>query len=1039
MLFCWGSGSSGRPGWGKKRACQLVPLRRAPPEVGGQEVARVACRGRHPLLPLADGSLASCGDNTQGQLGNRLPAGQRRRYVPEQIHALEAQTIIYISCGKEHSLAVCNQGRVFSWGAGGFGQLGTGKLEDVFVPKKINSLSMYTVIQVACGHYHSIALTKDGRVFSWGQNVHGQLGLGKEFSSQANPCNISSLAGIPLAQVAAGGAHSFVLSHSGIVYGWGRNNAHQLGLSQKTAKEQVFKPYSIGALRNLEVTYVSCGDEHTAVLTKSGSVFTFGDDSAGQLGRNSSTPKTGPQKVDEIDGPVSHVSCGSYHTLCVSASGQLWSFGRGPLQHRESPGLDSRQEERKCIDLSALLERNVLLGAQVFAGTYVNFVNIFQASACRNTAASLEVLPRISQLDRGLIEKWKSAEVGSKTQKNAKREIEAIFSSPPCLTASFLKPRSGVSMDCYIPVDMQEAREVLKELTVRDWIASQISSSLLNHLLPALPLSSPHQEALAIFLLVPECSAAFEAQKVLSLALRFAEAITGLNECSSNILENYWSLLPGPFLEQIVQMLKKGVSAMLPLYYTCHKSQIWIHLLKVLKKLYKVNMKAKCKLQISTFCLDEIPKKISIVEDLRRWKEWIENNNIKEEESLISFCRFPFVYNVPSKREILYYGAFVVQQNFKRNTHNDLIRNLTLQTSELPEIPTFQLKVRRHNLIEDTWRKLNIVEDICLKKQLLIQFENEMSGYGGMSILVEFFSLVFKEVVRPDYGMFMYCEHNSPMWFPPKPSVEKKKYYLFGILCGLSIANGVTSYIPFPLALFKKLLSKRPTLSDVKELSPVLGKCLQAVLDYEHENLEDVFQLCYSISWDKMDVDLISNGILTAVNNANKKDFVDKYVDYIFNKSVEDVFREFKRGFYKVLDEQLVDIFEPEQLREVAIGNASYDWHLYEENAVYGGIYSPTHPTIKMFWEVFHELTLEDKKGFLSFVVGGDRISVTGMKSWKITIHPHDLPSDDLIPEAQTCFHLLQLPTYSTKQKLKEKLLLAIKNNRGFGKCWRIV
>ncbi|KAM6441453.1 putative E3 ubiquitin-protein ligase HERC6 [Liasis olivaceus] len=703
MLFCWGSGSYGQLGLGKKRASQLVPLRRAPPVVGGQEVARVACGERHTLLLLADGSLASCGDNAQGQLGSRLPPGQRRRYVPEQIQALEVQTIIYISCGKEHSLAVCNQGRVFSWGAGGFGQLGTGKLEDVFIPKKINSLSMYSVIQVACGHYHSIALTKDGRVFSWGQNVHGQLGLGKEFSSQANPCNISSLAGIPLAQVAAGGAHSFVLSHSGIVYGWGRNNAHQLGLSQKTAKEQVFKPYSIGALRNLEVTYVSCGDEHTAVLTKSGSVFTFGDDSAGQLGRNSSTPKTGPQKVDEIDGPVSHVSCGSYHTLCVSASGQLWSFGYGLLQHRESPGLDSRQEERKCIDLSALLECNVLLGAQVFAGTYVNFVNIFQASACRNAAASLEVLPRISQLDRALIEKWKSAEVGSETQKNAKREIEAIFSSPPCLTASFLKPRSGVSMDCYIPVDMQEAREVLKELTVRDWIASQ-----------RLPTSLAPQHPL--------------------------EALTSL------------PVLP--------------------------------------------------------------------------------------------------------------------------STHPFPLPNCSQHPPACPQHPT---------------------------PTLLIWHSSHLTA----------------------------CE--------------------------------------------------------------MLGK-----------------------------------------------DFVDKYVDYIFNKSVEEVFREFKRGFYKVLDEQLVDIFEPEQLMEVAIGNASYDWHLYEENAAYGGIYSPTHPTIKMFWEVFHELSLEDKKGFLSFVVGGDRISVTE-KSWKITIHPHDLPSDDLIPEAQTCFHLLQLPTYSTKQKLKEKLLWAIKNNRGFGKCWRIV
>ncbi|XP_063166477.1 probable E3 ubiquitin-protein ligase HERC6 [Candoia aspera] len=1034
MLFCWGNGSYGQLGLGEEGASQPVPLRRVPPAGGRQEVALAACGERRTLLLLADGSLASCGDNGQGQLGRRLPPGQRRGYVPDRIQALEAQTIVYISCGKEHSLAICNQGRVFSWGAGGFGQLGTGKLEDSLIPKKINSLSRYNVIQIACGHYHSIALTKDGQVFSWGQNIHGQLGLGKGLSSQTNPCNVSSLAGIPLAQVAAGGAHSFVLSHSGIAYGWGRNSAHQLGLSQRTSKEQIFKPYSIGALRNLEVTYISCGDEHTAVLAKSGSVFTFGDDSAGQLGHNASTPKTGPQKIDEIDGPVSHVSCGSYHTLCVSASGQLWSFGHGLLQPRESPASDSRQEERKCIDISALLEPTEVLGVQVFAGTYVNFVNIFQASACTNAATSLEVLPRISQLDKGLIEKWKSAEEGSEIQQNAKREIEVIFSSPPCLTASFLKPRSAVLTDYYIPVDLQEAREVLKELSVRDWITNQISSSLINHLLPALPLNSPHQEALAIFLLVPECSAATEAQKILLLTSYFAEAITGLSKQSSNILEKYWSLLPGPFLEQIVQMLKKGVSCLLPAYNVPPRGVVWIHLLKVLKKLYKVNMKAKCKLQISTFCIDQIPEKIDMVQDFWRWKEWVENSSVEEEKSLISFCCFPFVYNVSSKREILYYGSYVVQEHLKIQATLDLLYK---QTTERPDLPTFLLKVRRHHLIEDTWHKLDKAEDIFLKKQLLIQFEGEMDGYEDKGILLEFFSQVFKEVVRPDYGMFMYCEDNSPAWFPPKPSVEKNKYFLLGILCGLSIANRVTAYIPFPLAVFKKLLSKRPTLSDVKELSPVLGKSLQAVLDYEHDDLEDIFQLCYSIPWDNMDVDLITNGILTAVNNSNKKDFVDKYMDYIFNRSVDDIFREFKRGFYKVLDEQLVGIFEPEQLMEVAIGNANYDWDLYEENAAYSGTYSATHPTIKMFWEVFHELTLEDKKGFLLFVVGSDRIPVTGMKSWKI-IHPHDSPSEDLIPEAQICFHILLLPTYSTKQKLKEKLLCAIHNNQGFGRGRRL-
>uniref|UniRef100_A0A8D0C2P8 RCC1-like domain-containing protein n=1 Tax=Salvator merianae TaxID=96440 RepID=A0A8D0C2P8_SALMN len=311
MLHCWGSGSSGQLGLGRKGATEPgIPFRRGPD--AGREVVQVACGERHTLFLRAGGGVFSCGDNTQGQLGRRTRApGEQRCYVPEQVCSdLQSLAVTWVSCGKSHSLAVCSNGKVFSWGAGDLGQLGTEELKDCFIPKNIAGLSTHKIIQVACGHYHSVALAKDGRFFSWGQNTHGQLGIGKDVAVQASPRQVLSLHGIPLAQVAAGGAHSFALSVSGVVYGWGRNNTDQLGLTMSKPVEQIFKPHSIGALRCLDVIYVSCGDEHTAVLTKNGSVYTFGDNSAGQLGHSSSTNKSGPQKVGGIDAPVSHLACG---------------------------------------------------------------------------------------------------------------------------------------------------------------------------------------------------------------------------------------------------------------------------------------------------------------------------------------------------------------------------------------------------------------------------------------------------------------------------------------------------------------------------------------------------------------------------------------------------------------------------------------------------------------------------------------------------------------------------------------------------------
>lgn len=66
------------------------------------------------------------------------------------------------------------------------------------------------------------------------------------------------------------------------------------------------------------------------------------------------------------------------------------------------------------------------------------------------------------------------------------------------------------------------------------------------------------------------------------------------------------------------------------------------------------------------------------------------------------------------------------------------------------------------------------------------------------------------------------------------------------------------------------------------------------------------------------------------------------------------------------------------------IGNENYDWYALQENAEYKNGFSSDHPTIRLFWEVFHELSLEQKKNFLLFLTGSDRIPILGMKALKV-------------------------------------------------------
>ncbi|KAJ8383046.1 hypothetical protein SKAU_G00038270 [Synaphobranchus kaupii] len=100
-----------------------------------------------------------------------------------------------------------------------------------YIPRLLN-VNGSRVIQVACGDRHTIALSKDGQLFTWGRNLHGQLGQGKGAPEYPDPEPLLTR-GIPLAMIAAGGEHSFALSLSGAVFAWGKNSVGQLGLGDK--------------------------------------------------------------------------------------------------------------------------------------------------------------------------------------------------------------------------------------------------------------------------------------------------------------------------------------------------------------------------------------------------------------------------------------------------------------------------------------------------------------------------------------------------------------------------------------------------------------------------------------------------------------------------------------------------------------------------------------------------------------------------------------------------------------------------------------
>nr|XP_055240617.1 E3 ISG15--protein ligase HERC5 isoform X2 [Gorilla gorilla gorilla] len=894
-------------------------------------------------LCCSPGRLAVLERGGAGVQVHQLLAGSGGARTPKCIKLGKNMKIHSVDQGAEHMLILSSDGKPFEYDNYSMKHL---RFENVLQEKKI--------IQITCGDYHSLALSKGGELFAWGQNLHGQLGVGRKFPSTTTPQIVEHLAGVPLAQISAGEAHSMALSMSGNIYSWGKNEFGQLGLGHTESKDY---PSLIEGLDNQKVEFVACGGSHSALLTQDGLLFTFGAGKHGQLGHNSTQNELRPCLVAELVGyRVTQIACGRWHTLAyVSDLGKVFSFGSGKDgqlgnggtrdQLMPLPVKVSSSEELKLESHTSEKELIMIAGGNQSILLWIKKENSY-----------VNLKRTIPTLNEGTVKRW-IADVETKRWQSTKREIQEIFSSPACLTGGFLRKRRTTEM---MPVylDLNKARNIFKELTQKDWITNMITTCLKDNLLKRLPFHSPPQEALEIFFLLPECPVMHISNNWESLVVPFAKVVCKMSDQSSLVLEEYWATLQESTFSKLVQMFKTAVICQLDYWDESAEENGNVQaLLEMLKKLHRG----------------------------KKHKAYLRSAAIEEERE-----------------------------------------------SEFALRPTFDLTVRRNHLIEDVLNQLSQFENEDLRKELWVSFSGEI-GYDLGGVKKEFFYCLFAEMIQPEYGMFMYPEGASCMWFPVKPKFEKKRYFFFGVLCGLSLFNCNVANLPFPLALFKKLLDQMPSLEDLKELSPVLGKNLQTLLDDEGDNFEEVFYIHFNVHWDRNDTNLIPNGSSITVNQTNKRDYVSKYINYIFNDSVKAVYEEFRRGFYKMCDEDIIKLFHPEELKDVIVGNTDYDWKTFEKNACYEPGYNSSHPTIVMFWKAFHKLTLEEKKKFLVFLTGTDRLQMKDLNNMKITFCcPESWNERDPI-RALTCFSVLFLPKYSTMETVEEALQEAINNNRGFG------
>lgn len=340
-----------------------------------------------------DGTLWSWGANAYGQLGYATTSNIN---VPTQVGT--ASNWKSISCGTAHTLAIKQDGTLWAWGNNFYGYLGDGTTTTRVTPVQIGTATNWKT--VAAGNTHSLAVKTDGTLWAWGYNAHGQLGVGSTTNK-----SVPTQVGISTDwnSVGGGNSHSFGIKTNGTLWAWGRNNYGQVGDGTQVSRTA---PFQIGTNTNWKLA--DGGADFSVAVKTDGTLWTWGYNASGQLGHNDLNDRLVPTKVGTAT-TWEFASAGTSHVLASRNYGALFAWGNnsegqlglGNTVSVSSPSLLLNVDAWKAVaagfDFSAALKDNGLVHSfgnnslgQLGNNSFTNDLDVFGALNCPTANLSTE-------------------------------------------------------------------------------------------------------------------------------------------------------------------------------------------------------------------------------------------------------------------------------------------------------------------------------------------------------------------------------------------------------------------------------------------------------------------------------------------------------------------------------------------------------------------------------------------------------------------------------------------------------------------------
>jgi RCC1 and BTB domain-containing protein len=282
----------------------------------------------HTSAITEDGELWTCGYNARGQLGH---GNKTHQSVPRLVDSLRAYRVKHISCSYYHSIVSCEDDKIFGFGRNDYGQLGLGHNDDKLRPTPITFFNGQRVVDIACGQYHSLVSVGSGGIFAFGKNDYGQLGIVPN-EPKWHPVMVTGSDASSSTNTAAGG----------LLTGLGEGEL---------------------------IPRIACGYYHSLALKQDGTVFSFGRNDYGQLGLGNNENVRVPTQVMALSTLcIREITSGCYHSIALTRTGSVYVWGRN---NHGQLGIGTTDDSNTPSRIDALIHKTAI---QVTAGFYHTLV-----------------------------------------------------------------------------------------------------------------------------------------------------------------------------------------------------------------------------------------------------------------------------------------------------------------------------------------------------------------------------------------------------------------------------------------------------------------------------------------------------------------------------------------------------------------------------------------------------------------------------------------------------------------------------------------